>query len=347
MVRRRRGRGVVLSMHAFDGVPADLAERAQSMRSTGAEVIKIAVAAERLTDTCTLMDLAGIPRLPTRTKWTDTCCSRWGRPAYRRAILAARLRNRWTYAGDGVAPGPDAGRAPAERIRVPPDQSRRRALRRRRQSHRALALARHAQRRLCRARIERGVCAAAGRRRRRLRRLRTVDRHARREHHGAVQGRDADQGDETDPSPGASAPSTRSSSATAAGSARTRMSKAFSRRLPGRMALKGTRAAVLGCGRSRPGSRGRAVSQGASVTICARRPDAAAEVARLSDANAGTWPPRSGQLGRPRQRDLVRQRRAGRRPDGRRGARRRDRVRPGLRRRPTRRSSSARAARAA
>src|SRR3954467_5251048 len=32
MVRRRRGRGVVLSMHAFDEVPADLAGRAQAMR---------------------------------------------------------------------------------------------------------------------------------------------------------------------------------------------------------------------------------------------------------------------------------------------------------------------------
>ena len=36
------GRRIVLSTHDFDGVPADLAERARAMRATGAEVVKIA-----------------------------------------------------------------------------------------------------------------------------------------------------------------------------------------------------------------------------------------------------------------------------------------------------------------
>ena len=41
MVRRRRGRGIVLSMHDFERVPPDLGDRVHSMRSTGAEVVKI------------------------------------------------------------------------------------------------------------------------------------------------------------------------------------------------------------------------------------------------------------------------------------------------------------------
>src|SRR5215210_2164264 len=56
--RRRRGRGIVLSMHLFGPTPSDLPERARAMRSTGAEVIKIVTTAERLTDTLPLMDLA-------------------------------------------------------------------------------------------------------------------------------------------------------------------------------------------------------------------------------------------------------------------------------------------------
>src|SRR3954470_15265975 len=36
-----RGRSIVLSMHEFGEVPADLADRARAMRATGAEVVKI------------------------------------------------------------------------------------------------------------------------------------------------------------------------------------------------------------------------------------------------------------------------------------------------------------------
>src|SRR5205814_2399225 len=51
------GRRVVISSHDFDGVPADLTGRAQAMRSTGAEVVKIAVQTSRLTDCLPLLDL--------------------------------------------------------------------------------------------------------------------------------------------------------------------------------------------------------------------------------------------------------------------------------------------------
>src|SRR6476660_2644244 len=48
ITRRRRGRGIVLSHHAFGQPPADLRELARAMRSTGAEIVKIAIEAERL-----------------------------------------------------------------------------------------------------------------------------------------------------------------------------------------------------------------------------------------------------------------------------------------------------------
>ena len=179
IVRRRRGRGIVLSMHAF-GDAGDLAERARSMRSTGAEVV----------EDC---------RSP-RSGSTDTLHADGSGPASRVCGIGRNGRTRPARDGAGRRTDADPRRTPAEpmdlrgrrcraradarrtaveRIPLPPDSSRRRALRRGRQPHRPLALARHAQRRLCRARIERGVCAAACRRRRRLRRLCTVDRHAR------------------------------------------------------------------------------------------------------------------------------------------------------------------------
>jgi 3-dehydroquinate dehydratase/shikimate dehydrogenase len=87
---------VIVSSHDFAGVPSDLDARVRAMRQTGADVIKIAVTAARLADTLRLLDIArdgnavvigmGAAGLPTR-------------------LLATRFRSRWTYAGDGVAPG--------------------------------------------------------------------------------------------------------------------------------------------------------------------------------------------------------------------------------------------------
>ncbi len=48
----------MLSLHDFDGVPADLAERVRAMQATGAEIVKVAVRANRLSDCVPLLDLA-------------------------------------------------------------------------------------------------------------------------------------------------------------------------------------------------------------------------------------------------------------------------------------------------
>jgi 3-dehydroquinate dehydratase/shikimate dehydrogenase len=105
ITRRRRGRGIVLSLHAFGEPPCDLEERARAMRSTGAEVVKIAIEAKRLSDMLPLM------RLASRSDFTDLdgmdghVLLAMGQPGVPTRVLAARMRNRWTYAGDGVAPG--------------------------------------------------------------------------------------------------------------------------------------------------------------------------------------------------------------------------------------------------
>src|SRR5688572_8596180 len=102
LIRAHRAR-VVVSSHDFGGVPPDLPERVRAMRSTGAAVVKVAVTSTRLADTLPLIEIArggnavvvgmGDAGVPTRR-------------------LASRFRSRWTYAGDGAAPG----QVPARRI---------------------------------------------------------------------------------------------------------------------------------------------------------------------------------------------------------------------------------------
>ena len=90
------GDRILLSMHDFDGVPSDLNQRVRNMRSRGAAIIKIAVTTKNLSDTVPLRDIAveaptvvvgmGSSGLPTR-------------------VLASRFGSRWTYSGNGFAPG--------------------------------------------------------------------------------------------------------------------------------------------------------------------------------------------------------------------------------------------------
>lgn len=294
MVRRRRGRGIVLSMHAFDSVPPDLAERARTMRSTGAEVIKIAIAADRLTDAATLMDLAQDPALAESDDINGHVLLAMGQPGVPTRILSARLRNRWTYAGDAVAPG----QMPAARLlsefrfrRIRPDAALYGVVGNP-ISHSLSPVMHNA------------GFAALG--------LNAV--------YVPLQASDVDdfvafarstnmrgasitapfkvamlnKVDETDPV------------ARRVGAVNTLIVRdgrwigansdveGFLAPLVGRMALKGTRASILGSGGAARAVAVALVSQGAAVTICARRADAAQEVARRSDATAGAWPPRPG-----------------------------------------------------
>jgi 3-dehydroquinate dehydratase/shikimate dehydrogenase len=294
MVRRRRGRGIVLSMHAFDAVPPDLPERARAMRSTGAEVVKIAVAAERLADTVRLMDLARDPALADSDDINGHVLVAMGPAGVPSRVLAARLGNRWTYAGDGVAPG----QMPAARLL---SEFRFRRIR----ADAALygVVGNPILHSLSPAMHNAGFAALGLN-------AAYVPLHA----HDvddfvafarATQMRGAsitapfkvDMLGEVDETDGV---------ARGVGAVNTLVVRegrwlgansdleGFLAPLAGRMALKGTRASVLGAGGAARAVAVALVSQGAAVTICARRPQAAEEVARLSDATAGAWPPRPG-----------------------------------------------------
>ena len=100
LVRSRRGRNIVLSMHDFGGTPADLVDRFRAMRATGAQVVKLAVLAKRLCDTLPLLAIGreASPSAPTSV-------IAMGAAGLASRVLAARFGSCWTYAGDGVAPG--------------------------------------------------------------------------------------------------------------------------------------------------------------------------------------------------------------------------------------------------
>jgi len=93
---RRDPRRVVLSTHDFDGVPPGLEERARAMRAEGAGTIKLAVATARLCDTLVLASIA---------RDGDAVVVGMGEAGVPTRLLAGRYGSRWTYAGDGVAPG--------------------------------------------------------------------------------------------------------------------------------------------------------------------------------------------------------------------------------------------------
>lgn len=103
LIRARRGRGVVLSCHLFGPIPRDLENRWLGMKSSGAEVAKLAVDAQSLSDTLRVMALADSHTSDDMD--SDHVLIAMGHPGIASRVLSSRLRNRWTYAGHGVAPG--------------------------------------------------------------------------------------------------------------------------------------------------------------------------------------------------------------------------------------------------
>ena len=87
---------IVLSSHDFDDAPADLRGQATAMRQRGAAVIKIAVKASRLCDALPLLEIA---------RGGDAVVIAMGDAGVTSRLLAAKFGSRWTYAGDAVAPG--------------------------------------------------------------------------------------------------------------------------------------------------------------------------------------------------------------------------------------------------
>jgi 3-dehydroquinate dehydratase / shikimate dehydrogenase len=100
------GRRVVLSMHDFNRVPPDLAERVRAMLETPADVVKVAVAAARLSD---MLPVFALRREAGSRRFVGIAM---GMAGLATRILAARVGSCWTYAGDGFAPG----QVPADRL---------------------------------------------------------------------------------------------------------------------------------------------------------------------------------------------------------------------------------------
>ncbi len=87
---------VVVSSHDFACVPDDLDTRAREMRSHGAAVIKLAVMPRALRETLPLVAIG---------RGGDAVVVGMGDHGVPTRLLAARFGSRWSYAGNGVAPG--------------------------------------------------------------------------------------------------------------------------------------------------------------------------------------------------------------------------------------------------
>lgn len=294
LVRRRGGRGIVLSLHAFGEVPADLAERAAAMRRTGAEVVKIALEARRLSDMRPLLAIAERPGSPGPDEGYGHVLVAMGNPGVPSRVLAARLRNQWTYAGDGIVPGQlAAGRLLSEfRFRrIRPDAA-------------IYGVVGNPVMHSLSPVMHNAAFAALG--------LNAV--------YVPLEAADIDDfvtfatafglrgasvtapfkvamlsiADEVDPV------------ASRVGAVNTLVNRegrwygantdveGFLAPLAGRITLKGTRATILGAGGAARAVAVALSSQGSQVTVSARRAEAAASIARLAGGSVGEFPPRPG-----------------------------------------------------
>ena len=96
LIASTHGKRIVLSAHDFEGVPADLIDRVRAMRSAGAEVVKVAITAQSLSDNLHLLQLERAP---------NTVLIGMGPAGLPSRVLAAHFHSKWSYAGDGHAPG--------------------------------------------------------------------------------------------------------------------------------------------------------------------------------------------------------------------------------------------------
>ncbi|HEU4926009.1 MAG TPA: type I 3-dehydroquinate dehydratase [Vicinamibacterales bacterium] len=105
LIRSRQGRGVILSSHIFGSMPLDLGERWRGLLGSGAEIVKLAVESRSLSDTLRLMMLAGPRPSESGSGAPGHVLIAMGDAGVASRVLATRIGNAWTYAGDNVAPG--------------------------------------------------------------------------------------------------------------------------------------------------------------------------------------------------------------------------------------------------
>jgi 3-dehydroquinate dehydratase/shikimate dehydrogenase len=94
LVDARGGRGVVLSAHHFDAMPADLPGQIAAMRTSGAQVVKLAVAPVRLSDCVPLLEIGA-----REGRNGGLVLVGMGDYGLVTRVLAGRFGSTWTYAG--------------------------------------------------------------------------------------------------------------------------------------------------------------------------------------------------------------------------------------------------------
>lgn len=94
LIAQAGGRRIVLSAHDYLGVPIDLTARVHAMRSTGAEVIKVAATLTSLSDCVPLLDLGA-----QSGRQSGLVLIGMGPYGFATRVLAGRFGSIWTYAG--------------------------------------------------------------------------------------------------------------------------------------------------------------------------------------------------------------------------------------------------------
>src|SRR5207248_8161953 len=100
LIAGEAGRRIVLSAHDFAMMPIDLVARVHAMKSTGAEVVKLAVKTTRLTDCLPLLEIASHGR-----RDGGLVVVGMGEHGLATRVLASRFGSMWTYAGSQAAIG--------------------------------------------------------------------------------------------------------------------------------------------------------------------------------------------------------------------------------------------------
>src|ERR1019366_1108170 len=100
LISRASGQRIVLSSHDFDMMPIDLVSRLHAMRSTGAEVVKLAMKMHRVSDCVALLDLD-----VQRGRQGGVVLIGMGEHGLATRVMAARFGSVWMYAGSESAAG--------------------------------------------------------------------------------------------------------------------------------------------------------------------------------------------------------------------------------------------------
>jgi len=294
LIRLRRGRGVILSSHYFDGMPADLTGRWRALKSSGAEIAKMAVTVTSLSETLQLMALAEPESGDVANGPVGHLLIAMGESGVPSRVLASKLRNRWTYVGQSVAPGQFETKRLLNEFRFrqlradsaiygvvgsPVGHSRSPVMHNAGFAHFGLNAvylplqAADAQDfvRFARAMNVAGASITAPFKVALMREMEELEPLARRV--GAINTLVVRNGRwfgaNTDV-------------------------HGFSAPLSGRLTVKGVRASILGAGGAARAVAVALADMGASVTVCARRADAAREIAGLAGGTVGEFPPRTG-----------------------------------------------------